>query len=136
MIGNQAIRLGTLRWVVGVYCVIRGAMVLIVPHQFNITFQTSFEPYFALIGGALLAGGTALIAAAGRTLAPGLALAAHLLAGAAIGQIALTAVLTGGVLGPISFDKKGDITKPDYVMYTWKKNDKGVVDYSGNEVTQ
>ncbi|GJD91075.1 MULTISPECIES: branched-chain amino acid ABC transporter substrate-binding protein [Methylobacterium] len=40
------------------------------------------------------------------------------------------------VLGPISFDKKGDITKPDYVMYTWKKNDKGVVDYAGNEVTQ
>jgi branched-chain amino acid transport system substrate-binding protein len=40
------------------------------------------------------------------------------------------------VLGPISFDKKGDITKPDYVMYTWKKNDKGTVDYTGNEVTQ
>lgn len=25
------------------------------------------------------------------------------------------------VIGDISFDKKGDITRPDYVMYTWKK---------------
>jgi branched-chain amino acid transport system substrate-binding protein len=26
------------------------------------------------------------------------------------------------VLGPISFDKKGDITTIDYVFYTWKKD--------------
>jgi branched-chain amino acid transport system substrate-binding protein len=25
------------------------------------------------------------------------------------------------VIGDITFDKKGDITRPDYVMYTWKK---------------
>ena len=25
------------------------------------------------------------------------------------------------VIGDISYDKKGDITRPDYVMYTWKK---------------
>ena len=25
------------------------------------------------------------------------------------------------VLGDISFDNKGDITRPDYVLYTWKK---------------
>lgn len=25
------------------------------------------------------------------------------------------------VIGDIAFDKKGDITRPDYVMYTWKK---------------
>lgn len=25
------------------------------------------------------------------------------------------------VIGELSFDKKGDITRPDYVMYTWKK---------------
>jgi branched-chain amino acid transport system substrate-binding protein len=24
------------------------------------------------------------------------------------------------VLGPLSFDKKGDITKPDFVVYEWK----------------
>jgi branched-chain amino acid transport system substrate-binding protein len=25
------------------------------------------------------------------------------------------------VLGPISYDKKGDITRLDYVFYVWKK---------------
>ncbi|WP_187144454.1 branched-chain amino acid ABC transporter substrate-binding protein [Microvirga massiliensis] len=38
------------------------------------------------------------------------------------------------VLGELSFDKKGDITRPDYVMYTWKKGPDGKIDYAGNEV--
>ena len=25
------------------------------------------------------------------------------------------------VIGDLKFDKKGDITRPDYVLYTWKK---------------
>ncbi len=40
------------------------------------------------------------------------------------------------VLGPISFDKKGDITKPDYVIYQWKKGADGQIGYTGNELTQ
>ena len=39
------------------------------------------------------------------------------------------------VIGDISFDKKGDITRPDYVMYVWKKGSDGKIDYTGNEVT-
>jgi len=27
------------------------------------------------------------------------------------------------VIGPIGYDKKGDITRPDYVMYVWKNGD-------------
>ena len=38
------------------------------------------------------------------------------------------------VIGDISYDKKGDITRPDYVMYTWKKGPDGKIDYSGNEI--
>ncbi len=38
------------------------------------------------------------------------------------------------VIGDITFDKKGDITRPDYVMYVWKKGADGKIDYSGNEV--
>jgi branched-chain amino acid transport system substrate-binding protein len=38
------------------------------------------------------------------------------------------------VIGDISYDKKGDITRPDYVVYTWKKGADGKIDYSGNEV--
>jgi branched-chain amino acid transport system substrate-binding protein len=38
------------------------------------------------------------------------------------------------VIGDISYDKKGDITRPDYVMYTWKKGPDGKIDYTGNEM--
>ncbi len=40
------------------------------------------------------------------------------------------------VIGELSFDKKGDITRPDYVVYAWKKGADGKIDYSGNELTQ
>jgi branched-chain amino acid transport system substrate-binding protein len=33
------------------------------------------------------------------------------------------------VLGDIAYDKKGDITKLDYVMYIWKKNAQGKIGY-------
>lgn len=33
------------------------------------------------------------------------------------------------VLGELSFDKKGDITRPDYVMYVWKKGKDGKITY-------
>ena len=38
------------------------------------------------------------------------------------------------VIGDIIFDKKGDITRPDYVMYVWKKGADGKIDYAGNEI--
>ncbi|GJE61959.1 branched-chain amino acid ABC transporter substrate-binding protein [Methylobacterium trifolii] len=43
---------------------------------------------------------------------------------------------TQTVIGDIAYDKKGDITRPDYVLYTWKKNAAGAIDYSGNEITK
>jgi branched-chain amino acid transport system substrate-binding protein len=33
------------------------------------------------------------------------------------------------VLGNISYDTKGDITKLDYVMYIWKKGASGKISY-------
>ncbi len=38
------------------------------------------------------------------------------------------------VIGDLSFDKKGDITRPDYIVYEWRKGADGNVGYSGNEV--
>ncbi|HEX8416404.1 MAG TPA: branched-chain amino acid ABC transporter substrate-binding protein [Methylobacterium sp.] len=38
------------------------------------------------------------------------------------------------VIGDISYDKKGDITRPDYVMYVWKKGTDGTINYAGNEL--
>jgi branched-chain amino acid transport system substrate-binding protein len=34
------------------------------------------------------------------------------------------------VIGDISFDKKGDITRPDYTMYVWKKDSAGKMGYT------
>jgi branched-chain amino acid transport system substrate-binding protein len=36
------------------------------------------------------------------------------------------------VIGDISYDKKGDITRPDYVVYTWKKDSTGRITYIEN----
>lgn len=36
-------------------------------------------------------------------------------------------------IGELGFDAKGDITRPDYVMYTWKKGDDGKYSYFENE---
>lgn len=36
------------------------------------------------------------------------------------------------VIGEISFDKKGDITRPDYTVYTWKKGADGKIGYVEN----
>jgi branched-chain amino acid transport system substrate-binding protein len=36
-------------------------------------------------------------------------------------------------IGELSFNEKGDITRPDYVMYTWKKGDDGKYNYVQNE---
>lgn len=36
------------------------------------------------------------------------------------------------VIGDLKYDKKGDITRPDYVMYTWKKGADGKITYVQN----
>jgi branched-chain amino acid transport system substrate-binding protein len=33
------------------------------------------------------------------------------------------------VIGDLAYDKKGDITRPDYTMYVWKKNAEGKITY-------
>jgi branched-chain amino acid transport system substrate-binding protein len=34
------------------------------------------------------------------------------------------------VIGELSYDKKGDVTRLDYVMYIWKKDASGKITYS------
>ena len=36
-------------------------------------------------------------------------------------------------IGELGFDEKGDITRPDYVMYTWKKGEDGKYTYVENQ---
>src|SRR5262245_18067198 len=100
---RRPIRISTLQWIIGAYCVIRGAMVLIVPHQFSTAFQVPLEPYLLWIGSTLLLGGGALIAAAAQLLSRGPRIVAHLLGGGALLQIALSSTLTGAWVGFASF---------------------------------
>ncbi len=39
------------------------------------------------------------------------------------------------VIGDLAYDAKGDITRPDYVVYVWKKGTDGKIDYAGNQLT-
>ncbi|GGC84697.1 branched-chain amino acid ABC transporter substrate-binding protein [Chelatococcus reniformis] len=39
------------------------------------------------------------------------------------------------VIGDIAYDKKGDITRPDYVVYEWKRTGDGSINYAGNQLT-
>jgi branched-chain amino acid transport system substrate-binding protein len=36
-------------------------------------------------------------------------------------------------IGELGYDAKGDITRPDYVLYTWKKQADGSFTYIENE---
>ena len=54
--------------------------------------------------------------------------------GKKIAEVMLSGKIFKTVIGDIAYDKKGDITRPDYVMYVWKKGADGKIDYSGNEV--
>lgn len=40
------------------------------------------------------------------------------------------------VLGALGFDKKGDITRPDFIVYAWRRNASGAIVYEDNEVTK
>ncbi len=49
----------------------------------------------------------------------------------------VAAVISSGkkfktVIGELAYDKKGDITRPDYVVYTWKKGADGKITYIEN----
>jgi branched-chain amino acid transport system substrate-binding protein len=40
-----------------------------------------------------------------------------------------TGMMFKTVIGEISYDKNGDITRPDYIMYVWKKQQDGKITY-------
>ena len=48
---------------------------------------------------------------------------------AKVGEYMYSGVTFKTVIGDIAFDKKGDITRPDYVLYTWKKLADGKITY-------
>jgi branched-chain amino acid transport system substrate-binding protein len=54
---------------------------------------------------------------------------AHSLDPLAIAQAMHSGTNFSTVLGPLSFDAKGDATSPDYVIFVWKKGPDGKIGY-------
>jgi len=50
----------------------------------------------------------------------------------AVSDVMLTGKPFKTVIGDIAYDKKGDITRPDYVVYTWKKMPDGRITFVEN----
>jgi branched-chain amino acid transport system substrate-binding protein len=48
---------------------------------------------------------------------------------AALAKVMHSGIALKTVLGPISYDAKGDITEPDYVIFVWKKGPYGTMEY-------
>ncbi|MCC7106644.1 MAG: PAS domain-containing protein [Chloroflexi bacterium] len=89
-------RAGTLRWVLGAYCVLLGALLLVVPHQLGSQLDVALVIGRSWYGLGLLLAGLGLhyvgIAAPGRALT----VAAHFVAGALLLQLAVS-LGAGGV---------------------------------------
>lgn len=77
-------RLATLQWAGGIFCVTVGAITLAVPDQFEIHALPALAPYVPWSGVAFLLGGGGLLIAAVSAPPRWLAAGAHLIAGAAL----------------------------------------------------
>jgi PAS domain S-box-containing protein len=80
----RQLRFGTLEWSVGVYCVLTGALMLVVPHAFSVAAYATLQPHGLWWGSLFLVAGGALCGAA--VLAPPrpVTTAAYLVAGGAV----------------------------------------------------
>jgi len=58
------LRIGSLQWVVGAYCSILGAILLVAPHEFDVPLVTLFQTHTAIFGIGLLIAGAALFSVA------------------------------------------------------------------------
>jgi two-component system phosphate regulon sensor histidine kinase PhoR len=72
----------TLRWAVGIFAVLLGAMILIVPHRFESALYVALLPHLPAWGSAFLVTGTGLLAAAVLPRRSPAVITAHLAAGA------------------------------------------------------
>ena len=83
------LRIGTLQWAVGAYCLVVGAVALVAPHVAGAFLNASFAQYRAVEGMLFLAAGFALIGAAVTALRRALFMALHVFAGAVLCMRAL-----------------------------------------------
>ena len=95
---SSQVRIGTLQWTVGVFCVVTGALMLGAPHHFNAVAYAVLRPGLAWWGGVFLLAGAGLIGVA--VLAPrrSWTTSVHLVASGALLLLAAGFASTGGVI--------------------------------------
>ncbi|MBA2447697.1 MAG: response regulator [Chloroflexi bacterium] len=100
-------RIDTLRWAVGVFCAVIGALMLVAPHQFAAPSYAPLRPYLPWWGAAFLLAGAALVDVAAVARPRPQAIAAHLLGGAIILALAYGFAVTGVWTGTSNYTVLG-----------------------------
>jgi PAS domain S-box-containing protein len=95
------LRIGSLQWVVGAYCSILGAILLVAPHEFDVPLVTLFQTHTAIFGIGLLIAGAALFSVAILVPSRPATMAAHLCAGILLSIMGLVDGVAGSWLGAI-----------------------------------
>ena len=80
----RELRIDTLRWAIGGFCAVIGALMLVAPHQFGSPAYATLRPLLPWWGAAFLLGGTGLLLVAALDLGRLLAVVAHVFVGAAL----------------------------------------------------
>ena len=92
----RELRIGTVEWAVGIFCLGSGALMLVAPHHYVPFNYAGPRSYLPAIGLALLLGGLALLATVTLRPARRYVIAAHTLGGLALLAVATTFLLIGG----------------------------------------
>jgi PAS domain S-box-containing protein len=92
----RQLRIGTVEWAVGIFCLGSGALMLVAPHHYVPFNYAAPRAYLPAIGLALLLGGLALLAAVMLRPPHRYVIAAHTLSGLALLAVATTFMLVGG----------------------------------------
>jgi signal transduction histidine kinase len=105
--GKPGLSAESLRWVMGFYCALVGAFMLVAPHRYAGLFYESFRPYQQWWGMAALTSGMALLAVAILRPARMLSLAVHGVAGLTLLVLALSFAGTSAWTGAVTYASFG-----------------------------
>ncbi len=103
----QGLRIRSLQWIVGAFCAVSGAMMLVVPHQFHAPAYDALPLQPPFLGTVFLIAGAALIGVAALKPRRSLVVAAHFLAGAALLMLACLFATTGAWTGTSNYSVLG-----------------------------
>ncbi len=96
-------RIGTLQWVMGVFCAITGILMVVAPHQYRIPEYAALKPYLPWSGGLMILAGAALLGVATVRARGAINVVAHLLGAAALLALAGGFVESGIWTGTVEY---------------------------------